>query len=69
MTSYDLQLFLDNLRQELGFQGDVTKVKLEPHEVEMLDTIKSELDVEGRTFSFDPSSAKLTIDSTNCPAS
>jgi hypothetical protein len=69
MTSYDLQLFLDNLRQEVSFQGEVTKVKLEPLEVDMLDTIKSELHVEGRTFSFDPSSAMLTIDSTNCPIS
>ncbi|MCI3945183.1 hypothetical protein K0038_02222 [Pseudomonas syringae] len=66
MTNDDLQLLLDNLRIEIGLQGDITKVILKPDEAREYDTIKARLDVDGRKFSLDPSSLRLTIDSTDC---
>lgn len=66
MTDDALQLLLDNLRIEIGFQGDITKVTLKPAEAAEYDAIKAGLNVDGRKFSFDPSSMRLTIDSTDC---
>lgn len=67
MTADDLNLLLDNIRIEIGYQGDVTTVALKPHEAEEFEAIKNGLDVEGRTVHLDPKTNKLTIDSSNCP--
>ncbi|RON82429.1 hypothetical protein BK635_13080 [Pseudomonas chlororaphis] len=67
MTADDLNLLLDNIRIEIGYQGAVTTVTLKSHEAEEIDAIKNGLYVEGRTFHLDPKTNKLTIDSSNCP--
>lgn len=67
MTADDLNLLLDNIRIEIGYQGDVTTVTLKPHEAEEFEAIKNGLDVDGRTVNLDPKTNRLTIDSSNCP--
>lgn len=68
MTADDLNLLLDNIRIEIGYQGDVTTVTLKPHEAEEIEAIKNGLDVEGRTVHLDPKTNKLRIDSSDCPS-
>jgi hypothetical protein len=67
MTADELNLLLDNIRLEIGYQGDVTTLTLKPHQAEEIDAIKNGLYVEGRTFQFNSATNKLTVDSTNCP--
>jgi len=67
MTADELNLLLDNIRLEIGYQGEVTTLTLKPHQAEEIDAIKNGLDVEGRTFQFNSATNKLTVDSTNCP--
>lgn len=66
----DLDLLLDNIRQEIGIehQGNnpVASVKLTPDEAAHIEAIKEGLAVEGRTFRFNPSNGRFTIDSSNC---
>ncbi|ROM73462.1 hypothetical protein BK654_22805 [Pseudomonas brassicacearum] len=67
MTADELNLLLDNIRIEIGFQGEATTLTLKPHQAEEIDAIKNGLYVEGRTFQFNSATNKLTVDSTNCP--
>jgi hypothetical protein len=67
MTADELNLLLDNIRLEIGYQGEVTTLTLKPHQAEEIDAIKNGLYVEGRTFQFNSATNKLTVDSTNCP--
>jgi hypothetical protein len=70
-TPSEFQDFLDCIRIEISndhyAESQVTVIKLEPDEIEELEAIKANLEVEGRTFEFDPSANKLKIDSSNCP--
>ncbi|CAM3343866.1 hypothetical protein GIW79_01270 [Pseudomonas sp. PA-7-1E] len=67
MTADELNLLLDNIRLEIGYQGEVTTLTLKPRQAEEIDAIKNGLYVEGRTFQFNSATNKLTVDSTNCP--
>lgn len=67
MTADELNLLLDNIRLEIGYQGEVTTLTLKPHQAEEIDAVKNGLYVEGRTFQFNSATNKLTVDSTNCP--
>lgn len=67
MTADELNLLLDNIRLEIGYQGEVTTLTLKQHQAEEIDAIKNGLYVEGRTFQFNSATNKLTVDSTNCP--
>lgn len=67
MTADELNLLLDNIRLEIGYQGEVTTLTLKPYQAEEIDAIKNGLYVEGRTFQFNSATNKLTVDSTNCP--
>lgn len=66
MTADELNLLLDNVRIEIGYQGDLTTVLLKPYEAKEIDAIQNGLDVEGRTFQFSAATNKLTIDSSKC---
>lgn len=52
MTADELNLLLDNIRLEIGYQGEVTTLTLKPRQAEEIDAIKNGLYVEGRTFQF-----------------
>ena len=67
MTADELNLLLDNIRLEIGYQGEVTTLTLKPRQAEEIDAIKNGLYVEGRTFQFNSATNKLTVVSTNCP--
>jgi hypothetical protein len=68
MTADELNLLLDNIRLEIGYQGGITTLTLKPNQAEEIDAIKNGLYVEGRTFQFNSATNKLTVDSMNCPA-
>jgi len=71
LTSDELQLAIDNIRLEISndyLSGiNVTTVRLKPAEVAEREHIQRNLEVEGRSFHFDDSSSKLTVDSSACP--
>lgn len=62
MIKDDLQLLLDNIRNEIGFKGDITKFILKPDEAREYDAIKAKLDVDRRKISLDPSSLRIKAD-------
>jgi len=66
----DLNLLLDNIRLEIGQYDqaglDIAKVKLKAAEVDLLDSIKEHLYVDGRTFTFEKTTRTLTINSSKC---